>query len=189
MNRRPSASVPAVLAGAIALFLAASVSPAAHASVTSGGEEPMLDAQFDRDLLHRMKRKLEITRPDREVAHTNQPPAPPLLAPMPRGGIDLVPEVGSLVPTIRPGDAAQPLPPLDPGGPFTVDPPLPGLLGPALVVLGSDADPAMWFDPQPDTGDGRRGAFRVAPAVIPAPGAAALMLAAAMAGVGRRRRG
>ena len=142
MSPRPSA--PAVLAGTILMLLTAAIAAPTHASVTSGGEQPMLDAQFDRDLMHRLKRKLDIVQPDRQVAHTNQPPSAPLRAPAPRGGIDLIPDLTEQAGAIRMTDPIGAPLPLDPGGFITGDPPLPGLPGPTAAVLGPLTGSPAW---------------------------------------------
>ena len=187
MSPRPSA--PAVLAGTILMLLTAAIAAPTHASVTSGGEQPMLDAQFDRDLMHRLKRKLDIVQPDRQVAHTNQPPSAPLRAPAPRGGIDLIPDLTEQVGAIRMTDPIGAPLPLDPGGFITGDPPLPGLPGPTAAVLGPLTGSPAWTGLGPEAAGDAPAGSRIAPAVVPAPGAALLLLGAAMTASRRRRRG
>lgn len=185
----PRSSAPAATAGTILMLLIAAIAAPAHADVASGGEALMLDARFDRDLMHRLKRKLDIVQPEREVAHTNQPPSAPLQAPAPRGGIDLLPDVDDQVGTIRVTDPIGAPLPLDPGGFITGNPALPGLRGPTAPVLGPVTGVPAWTGLGPEAGDDPPAGSRIAPAVVPAPGAALLLLGAAMTGSRRRRRG
>ncbi|MHC4811339.1 MAG: PEP-CTERM sorting domain-containing protein, partial [Planctomycetota bacterium] len=82
--------------------------------------------------------------------------------------------------------------PLDPGGFITGDPPLPGLPGlpgPTAAALGPLTGSPAWIGLGPEAAGDPPAGSRIAPAVVPAPGAALLLLGAAMTASRRRRRG